>query len=215
MHSMPCQRLNTSGYFLVSVLNLMVPSTCRSTLSSRWIAPVRKLPPAGTTTCPPPALVQAATALAKAVVQSVLPSPLAPYAVMSKFWFGKVGGLIRPRITGTWSHADAFGTARPEPVVVNARAGSTSRPAVAAAPARIPPAFSRSRRECCLMRGAPFMDPFIDDRATVARRAWRGAPPDFGDVSNRWLSFIRHIDVSQDFSDHRRGDPPYPYPGTE
>src|SRR2546421_10560752 len=147
MHSMPCQRLNTSGYFLGSVLNLMVPRTCRSTLSSRWIAPVRRLPRAGTTTCPPPALVQAVTALANAAVQSILPSPFAPYAVMTKFLLGKVGGLIRARITGTWSHADAFGTARPEAVVVNARAGSTSRPAVTAAPARIPPVLSRSRRQ--------------------------------------------------------------------
>src|SRR5207249_3627407 len=56
MHSMPCQRLNTSGYFFVSVLNLTVPSTCRSTLDSRVTAPVRKDFPAGTTTCPPPAL---------------------------------------------------------------------------------------------------------------------------------------------------------------
>src|SRR2546421_7717367 len=108
MHSMPCQRLNTSGYFLGSVLNLMVPRTCRSTLSSRWIAPVRKLPPAGTTTCPPPALVQAVTALANAAVQSVLTSPFAPYAVMSKFLLGEGGGLIRARITRTWAHADPF-----------------------------------------------------------------------------------------------------------
>src|SRR2546421_9668968 len=113
MHSMPCQRLNTSGYFLVSVLNLMVPSTCRSTLSSRWIAPVRKLPPAGTTTCPPPALVQAVTALANAAGQSGFPSPLAPYAGMSEFLLREGGGLIRARVTRTWAHAHALRTARP------------------------------------------------------------------------------------------------------
>src|SRR5437868_3166432 len=104
MHSMPCHRVNTSGYFFGSVLNLIVPSTCRSTLPCSVMAPVRKLLPGGTTTCPPPALTQAVTARANAAESSVLPSPFAPYEVMSKFWLGKLGGLIRARMVGTWSH---------------------------------------------------------------------------------------------------------------
>src|ERR1044072_4409592 len=57
--------------------------------------------PAGTTTRPPPALLQAAMALRKASVQSNLPSPLAPYFVAAKSRFGKTGGLMRFRISGT------------------------------------------------------------------------------------------------------------------
>src|SRR2546423_12875788 len=124
MRSMPCQRLNTSGYFLGSVLNLMVPRTCRSTLSSGWIAPVRKLPPAGTTTCPPPALVQAVTALANAAGQAGFPSPLAPYAGVSKFLLGEGGGLIPAGVTRTWFPARALGPAPPEAGPVDPPAGA-------------------------------------------------------------------------------------------
>src|SRR6266540_13912 len=93
MHSMPCQRVNTNGYFFGSVLNLTVPTTCRSTLDSRAIAPVRNVP-AGTTTCPPFASLHALIARAKAAVLSVLPSPVAPNAVTSKVRSGKMGGTI-------------------------------------------------------------------------------------------------------------------------
>src|SRR6266516_2823021 len=123
-HSMPCHRVKTVGYFFGSVLNLIVPSTCRSTSESRVIAPVRKVPPAGTTTCPPPALLQAVMAAANAAVLSVLPSPLPPNVVMSKFWSANFGGLIRARMVGTMSQGEpdgvAAGTASPLGLVVNA-----------------------------------------------------------------------------------------------
>src|SRR2546430_8843324 len=80
MHSMPCQRVNTSGYFLGSVLNLTVPVTCRSTLDSRVIAPVRKLP-AGSTTWPPPPPPDALMALAHAAGLVDVTAPLAPPSV--------------------------------------------------------------------------------------------------------------------------------------
>ncbi len=160
MHSMPCQRVNTNGYFFGSVLNLTVPTTCRSTLDSRAIAPVRNVP-AGTTTCPPFASLHALIARAKAAVLSVLPSPVAPNAVTSKVRSGKMGGTIRARMAGTWSQGEAAcGTARPDGVWVSARAGSTSMLAATAPPATTPPATRRSRRVCCrAIRRAPFLGP--------------------------------------------------------
>ncbi|PWK87890.1 hypothetical protein C8D88_10386 [Lentzea atacamensis] len=80
--------------------------TTRFTLLSSVIAPVRKLP-FGTTTCPPPAWLQASMAFLNASVFLVLPSPFAPYAVMSNLVPGKVGGVILARIAGTWSHGDS------------------------------------------------------------------------------------------------------------
>src|SRR2546430_2513249 len=145
MHSMPCQRLNTSGYFLGSVLNLMVPRTCRSTLSSRWIAPVRKLPPAGTTTCPPPALVQAVTALANAAGQAGLPAPFAPHPGVSKFLLREVGGFVRAGITRTWSHPDALRPARPPASPTTSEHRSHRRPPRSGPPpCRCPPRRRRS-----------------------------------------------------------------------
>ena len=106
-------------------------------------APVRKDFPAGTTTCPPPALLHAAIALVNAALSSVFPSPLAPNAVTSKFRSGNVGGLIRPRITGTWSQGEAVPTAGR---CVAAQADRATRPAVPAPAATRPPATSRFRR---------------------------------------------------------------------
>src|SRR5215213_1698272 len=102
MHSMPCQRVNTVGYFFGSVLNFTVApaATYRFTRDSRVTGPVRKVP-LGTTTRPPPALLHAWTALRNAAVLSALPSPLAPYEVIAKSRSGKTGGLIRSRIAGT------------------------------------------------------------------------------------------------------------------
>src|SRR5262245_28806021 len=100
---MPCHRVYTVGRNdAASVRNRMVAPelTNRLTLDSRWIAPVRKVP-AGTTTRPPPAALQAAIALRNAAVQSALPSPLAPYEVIAKSLAGNVGGTMRLRITGT------------------------------------------------------------------------------------------------------------------
>src|ERR1051326_5413966 len=74
--------------------------TKRFTLLLRRIAPVRNSP-LGTTTRPPPALLQAAIALAKAPVLSVELSPFAPNFVISKSRLGKTGGLMRARIRGT------------------------------------------------------------------------------------------------------------------
>src|SRR5580693_6438225 len=90
---MPCQRVNTTGRkSFGSWLNRIVAplETCRSTLLSRWMAPVRKLP-GGTITCPPPARLQAAMAAAKAAVFIVVPSPTAPKWVTSKFRGGNHG----------------------------------------------------------------------------------------------------------------------------
>src|ERR1051325_10573013 len=56
------------------------------------MGPVKNVP-AGTTTRPPPALLQAEIALPKGTVQSALPSPTAPYFVTSKSRLGNVGGL--------------------------------------------------------------------------------------------------------------------------
>src|SRR5437762_9850103 len=111
MHSMPCQRVRTTGRYLAgSGLNRRVAPAAmlRLTLSSRWIAPVSHFP-AGTVTRPPPAALHALMALANAAVLSALPSPLPPYAVTGKSLAGKVGGLIRPRITGTCAHRSTAG----------------------------------------------------------------------------------------------------------
>src|SRR5205814_6581349 len=102
MHSMPCHRVSTTGYFFGSVLNRIVAPEARFrlTLSSSSMAPVSHLP-AGTVTRPPPAALHALTALANAAVLSVVPLPFAPYEVTGKSLAGKVGGLIRARIAGT------------------------------------------------------------------------------------------------------------------
>src|SRR5689334_8298649 len=79
----------------------MAPSTMwRFTLLLRSMAPVRNSP-LGTSTRPPPLLLHAAIALAKASVQSVLLSPTAPNLVMANSRLGKVGGLMRDRILGS------------------------------------------------------------------------------------------------------------------
>src|SRR5437762_3619538 len=153
MHSMPCQRVNTFGYFFGSVLNLTVAPalTCRSTLLASRIGPVRNVP-LGTTTWPPPALApHAAIAFANAAEQSVLPSPLAPNAVTSKFLAANVGGTIRDRITGTWSHGDAAAAGGTAPGVdANAPIVSASTPPVTRAPPTARPLiFRMSRRDRC------------------------------------------------------------------
>src|SRR5580698_6785370 len=140
---MPCQRVNTTGRkSFGSWLNRIVAplETCRSTLLSRWMAPVRKLP-GGTITCPPPARLQAAMAAAKAAVFIVVPSPTAPKWVTSKFRGGNhgrrteatirsaarsqggLGGLeAPPRPGGVWGGSSPRGNIAPV-----ARAG-TARP---------------------------------------------------------------------------------------
>src|SRR2546429_4565431 len=102
MHSMPCHRVSTTGYLLVSVLNRIVApaATLRFTLSSSSMAPVSHLP-AGTVTRPPPAALHALTALANAAVLSVVPLPFAPYEVTGKSLAGQVRGLIPARIART------------------------------------------------------------------------------------------------------------------
>ena len=73
---------------------MVAPSdTCRSIWDCRWMGPVRYLP-AGTTMRPPPAAEHAATALAKASVQSVVPSPTAPKWVRLKCRSGISGDRI-------------------------------------------------------------------------------------------------------------------------
>src|SRR5438067_6550147 len=57
--------------------------------------------PAGTTTRPPPAALQAAIALRIASVESDLPSATAPKLVILKSRAGNFGGLMRARIAGT------------------------------------------------------------------------------------------------------------------
>src|SRR2546421_6426002 len=79
------------------------------------MAPVENSP-AGTTTRPPPARLQASTLRRKAPVQSSLPSPRAPNFVMSKSRLGKTGALIRLRISGKRisQGASACSSANPE-----------------------------------------------------------------------------------------------------
>src|SRR2546430_2607286 len=150
MHSMLCQRVNTFGYFFGSVLNFTVAPglTCRSTLLSSRIGPVRN-DPVGTITWPPPGLaLQAAMALANAAEQSVLPSPLAPNAVTSKFLSANVGGAIRARITGTWSQGDAAAGDTAPGVAANAPIVSASTPPPTRTPPAVsPPIFRMSRRD--------------------------------------------------------------------
>src|SRR5947207_786755 len=146
MHSMPCQRVNTVGYFFGSVENFTVAPglTCRSTLLRSRTAPVRNVP-AGTTTWPPPgAAVHAAIALAKAAVQSVFPSPVAPNAVTSNVAGPNVGGTIWARMPGTWSHGEAAARV----VAADApNASASTPPPTASPPIASPPALSRSRRD--------------------------------------------------------------------
>src|SRR6185295_12519598 len=61
------------------------------------MAPVRNSP-SGTTTRPPPALLHAEIARAKASVQSARAFPTAPNLVIEKSLLGKIGALMRRRI---------------------------------------------------------------------------------------------------------------------
>src|SRR5258708_16047704 len=72
------------------------------------MAPVQ-YEPAGTTTRPPPDLLHAAIASRKASVQSLAPSPTAPYFEIIKSRRGKLGGLIRFKISGTRCQTPAPG----------------------------------------------------------------------------------------------------------
>src|SRR6185503_5011912 len=67
--------------------------------------------PRGTITRPPPARLHSAMARAIASVESLPPSPTAPYLVISKSRLGKDGDLIRWRIRGTSVHASAWAPA--------------------------------------------------------------------------------------------------------
>ena len=87
--------------------NSVAPSlTWRLTLLLRWIAPVSHAP-GGTTTRPPPALLQAAIAWVTAAVQSVFPPGIAPNSVMAKSRFGNVGALMRAAISSAVRHETA------------------------------------------------------------------------------------------------------------
>src|SRR5215218_5011871 len=145
--STPSNRVSTNcSYAFGSVTNLIVaPSrTSRFTRLRRWIGPVRNVP-AGTTTLPPPAALHAATAWLKATVQSVAPSPFAPYRVTGNARAGTRGGLMRARIEGTRSHpcSSATPVAREADRMgwVSAALGNRVTPATAAA------AFTNSRRD--------------------------------------------------------------------
>src|SRR6266545_1822567 len=152
---MPCQRVSTTGRYLFgSVLNRMVAPAARLrlTLLSSSIFPVIQVP-AGTVTRPPLAAAQAAIALAEAAVLSG-PPDRAPKLVIGKSRAGKVGGTIRPRMAGTWSHGSAGGAAAgpaagPRPAAGPTMAASAAvpvAPASSAPPAVRPPILSRSRR---------------------------------------------------------------------
>src|SRR5262244_2766724 len=88
-------------------MNLIVAPSfrCKFTLLFRWIGP-DKYSPAGTTTFPPPALLQAAIASRKASVQSE-DLVETPNFVMSNVRSAKIGALIRARISGTRAHGSA------------------------------------------------------------------------------------------------------------
>ena len=110
--------------------------------------------PSGTTTRPPPAAAHAWMATRNAAVQSVVPSPTAPWSVMRTSRSGNVGGMMRARIPGTRAHPIASAPAAA--VAVDAAevdaddakdehavpSGSTM-----AAPAPTPSARTKSRRE--------------------------------------------------------------------
>src|SRR6266511_4334104 len=145
---MPCQRVSTTGRYLFgSVLNRMVAPAARLrlTLLSSSIFPVIQVP-AGTVTRPPLAAAQAAIALAEAAVLSG-PPDRAPKLVIGKSRAGKVGGTIRPRMAGTWSHGSAGGAAAgpaagPRPAAGPTMAASAAVPVAPASSA--PPALCSS-----------------------------------------------------------------------
>src|SRR5215472_10458755 len=68
------------------------------------MAPVKKVPPV-TTTSPPPARLQSSIALRNASVQTVTPSPTAPYFVTENLWCENFGGTMRERMPGTCAQA--------------------------------------------------------------------------------------------------------------
>ena len=114
MHSTPSQRVKTTGYFAGSKIQRSVaPSlTWRFTLLRSRIAPVSHSP-AGTTTRPPPALVQASIAAARAAETST--PGWAPKSVMGKSRAGNSGALIRASMAGNSSQpVTRRGTARAE-----------------------------------------------------------------------------------------------------
>src|SRR5581483_2899378 len=141
--STPCQRVNTTGRkSLGSWLNRIVAPdlTCRSTLLSRWMAPVRNVPPDGTITCPPPARLHALIAAANAAVFLVTPSPTAPKSVI-----GKCRGRNRGRrIEATIRSAAASAGMRLDCGVVEASAVA-DRAAVAVKVALAPASAPRRR----------------------------------------------------------------------
>src|ERR1700728_2462475 len=149
---MPCHRVKTTGrYAFGSWLNRIVDpaSRCRSTLLSRWIAPVKNVP-AGTITWPPPHRLQAAIAALHAAVQSVTPSPTAPNLVIGKYLPGNRGrrtdATIRSAAASAGSQVRAARPVKALPLAVAAPAGAaSSRIARALAPA-IPDSRSSERR---------------------------------------------------------------------
>src|SRR6476646_5758544 len=101
MHSIPSKRVRTRGYFFGSVENLSVApfEIYKLTFDLRFTAPVKNSP-VGTTTRPPPALLQASIAFAIAKVESLATPASAPYLVIAKSRSGKTGGFIRESICG-------------------------------------------------------------------------------------------------------------------
>src|SRR6476620_349544 len=99
MHSIPSKRVRTSGYFFGSVENFSVASfeIYKLTFDLRFTAPVKNSP-AGTTTRPPPALLQASIAFAIAEVESLATPAFAPNLVITKSRSGKTGDFIRDNI---------------------------------------------------------------------------------------------------------------------
>src|SRR6516164_6342738 len=189
MHSIPSNRVNTTGYAAGSRVNRIVvarSARCRFTPLFNSIAPVMNVPP-GTTTRPPPAAWQAAIAARNALVLSAWSSPTAPKAVTSKSRAGNVGGLIRARIAGRSRQETrgAAGAAR------GAHAGARLSDAAGGATASAPAAtiFSTCRRlgmgsVLCYDR-APLSIDKDDERASrLLRSQWRepssriGAPGD-------------------------------------
>src|SRR5947199_4007805 len=118
------------------------------------MAPVTKVP-AGTTTCPPPALLHALIAAANAAVLSAEPLPLAPNVVTSNVALGKDVGAMPltmscacchgRALTGMSWPAPAFATAAAPPVPASALPASTG--AATAAPATAAPRPIACRRD--------------------------------------------------------------------
>src|ERR1039458_9116463 len=113
-------------------------SRCRSTLLSRWIAPVKNVP-AGTMTWPPRRL-HAAIASRNAPVQSVTPSPTAPKLVTGNNRSGNLGRRTDAHMRAAAASALLSPTAAAWPVwaadalAADPRAESSSGAARAPAP---------------------------------------------------------------------------------